>query len=68
MSAQRWVMTGPLTNYQAIVGHVVGLAVEAAGDLDSVGFPRHRLTNLLAQHELIEPARCATREGPRASP
>jgi hypothetical protein len=68
MSAQRLVTTGALTSYQAIVGDVVGLAVEAVGDLDSVGFPRHRLTDLLAQHELIEPACCTSREGPRASP
>jgi hypothetical protein len=56
MSAQRLVTTGALTSYQAIVGDIVGLAVDAAGDLDSVGFPRHRLTDLLAHHELIEPA------------
>jgi len=56
MSAQRVATTGALTSYQAIVCDIVGLAVEAAGDLDSVGFPRHRLTDLLAQHEVIEPA------------
>jgi hypothetical protein len=56
MSAQRLVMTGALSSYQAVVGDVVGSAVEAASNRDSVSFPRHRLTNLLAQHELIEPA------------
>jgi hypothetical protein len=55
MSAQRIVRTGALPCYQAVVGDMVGLVVEAAGDRDSVSFPRHRLTNLLA-HELIEPA------------
>ncbi len=30
--------------------------------------PDKRLTNLLAQHELIEPAWCANPEGPLASP
>jgi hypothetical protein len=56
MPAQRLVTTGVLTGYQAIVGDLVGLVVEAAADLDSVGFPRHQLTDLLHQHELIEPA------------
>jgi hypothetical protein len=55
MSAQRLVATGALPCYQAVVGDMVGLVVEAAGDRDSVGLTRHRLTNLLA-HKLIEPA------------
>jgi hypothetical protein len=56
MSAQRLVTTDALSSYQAVVGDVVGSAVEAASNRDSVGFPRHRLTGLLAQHKLIEPA------------
>jgi hypothetical protein len=56
MSAQRLVMTGALSSYQAAVSDVVGLAIEAASNRDSVSFPRHQLTSLLAYHELIEPA------------
>jgi hypothetical protein len=56
MSAQRLVMAGALSSFQAVVGDVVGLAVEAASNWDSAIFPRHRLTNPLARHELIEPA------------
>jgi hypothetical protein len=67
MSAQRLVTTGALPCHPAVVGYVVGVVVEAAGDRDSVGFPRRRLTNLLA-HELIEPALCASPEGPPTSP
>lgn len=56
MSAQRLVATGALSSSHAVVGDMVGLAVEAASNRNSVSFPRHRLTNLLAGHELIEPA------------
>jgi len=55
MSAQRLVTAGALSCYQVIVGDMVCLVVDAAGDRDGVGFPWHRLVNLLA-HELIEPA------------
>jgi hypothetical protein len=56
MSAQRHVTTGALSSSQALVGDAVGLAIKAARNRDSASFPRHRLTNLLAYHELIEPA------------
>jgi hypothetical protein len=44
-----------LPSYHAVVGDVMGLVVEAAGDQDSVDFPRYRLITLFG-HELIEPA------------
>ncbi len=42
MSAERLVVSGGLASGQAVVGDVVGLAVEAAGDRDGVGPFSHR--------------------------